>query len=72
MRHLLKGLAMAAALVSVLVTSAVAQDEPKRGGTLFSVLGSNVRNLNPADQSGIVTGYPGAQLFAAPLRYDED
>ena len=23
-------------------------------------------------QSGIVTGYPGAQLFAAPLRYDED
>jgi peptide/nickel transport system substrate-binding protein len=35
-------------------------------------MGSNVRNLNPAVQSGIVTGYPGAQLFAAPLRYDED
>ncbi|MDO7696502.1 MAG: ABC transporter substrate-binding protein, partial [Planktomarina temperata] len=36
------------------------------------VMATNVRNLNPAVQSGIVTGYPGAQLFAAPLRYDED
>ncbi len=70
-RHLVKGLVTATALVSVLATSAMA-DEPKRGGTLISVLGTNVRNLNPAVQSGIVTGYPGAQLFAAPLRYDED
>ena len=35
-------------------------------------MGTNVRNLNPAVQSGIVTGFPGAQLFAAPLRYDEN
>ena len=55
----------------MLATGAVA-DEPKKGGTLITVLGSNVRNLNSAVQSGIVTGFPGAQLFASPLRYDEN
>ena len=30
------------------------------------------RHLNPAVQSGTATGAPGAQLFAAPLRYDEN
>lgn len=72
MNHIFKGLLAATALVSVVATGAVTADEPKKGGTLLSVLGSNVRNLNSAVQSGIVTGYPGAQLFASPLRYDED
>jgi peptide/nickel transport system substrate-binding protein len=68
----LKGFATAAVAASVLATGAVTADEPKRGGTLVTVLGTNVRNLNSAVQSGIVTGFPGAQLFASPLRYDED
>ena len=71
MSYIFKGLFTATALASMLATGAVA-DEPKKGGTLITVLGSNVRNLNSAVQSGIVTGFPGAQLFASPLRYDEN
>lgn len=70
MKHFFKGVAAASAVVSLLASSAMAE-EPKRGGTLVTVLGTNVRNLNSAVQSGIVTGYPGAQLFASPLRYDD-
>ena len=70
--HILKLTLAATALAATLATGAIAQDEPRRGGTLVTVLGSNVRNLNSAVQSGIVTGYPGAQLFASPLRYDKD
>ncbi|MEM8755103.1 MAG: ABC transporter substrate-binding protein, partial [Pseudomonadota bacterium] len=55
-----------------LPTTEAGAEEPKRGGTLVATLGSAPRNLNPAVQSGIVTGFPGTQLFAAPLRYDED
>ena len=68
MKHLIKGFAVAALLAS----TAMAEDVPKRGGTLVTVIGTNVRNLNPAVQSGIATGFPGAQLFASPLRYDDD
>ncbi len=68
MKHLIKGFVAAALLAG----TAVADDAPKRGGTLVTVIGTNVRNLNSAVQSGIATGYPGAQLFASPLRYDED
>lgn len=71
MKHFFKGLATGAALAATVATGAWAE-EPKKGGTLVSVLGSNVRNLNSAVQSGIVTGFPGAQLFASPLRYDEN
>jgi len=71
MKNLFKGLLTASALASMIATGAVAE-EPKKGGTLVTVLGSNVRNLNSAVQSGIVTGFPGAQLFASPLRYDEN
>ena len=62
---------MATALTASFATLTKAE-EPKMGGTLITVLGSNVRNLNSAVQSGIVTGFPGAQLFASPLRYDEN
>lgn len=71
MRYLLKRVIAATALASTIGTGLLA-DEPIRGGTLITVLGTNVRNLNSAVQSGIVTGYPGAQLFASPLRYDEN
>lgn len=67
----MKGLVAASVTAAMLATTAFAE-EPKRGGTLVTVLGSNVRNLNSAVQSGIVTGFPGAQLFASPLRYDEN
>jgi peptide/nickel transport system substrate-binding protein len=72
MKHILQSMLTATAAVAILASGAIAEDTPRKGGTLVTVMGSNVRNLNPAVQSGIVTGYPGAQLFAAPLRYDED
>ena len=72
MKHILQSMLTATAAVAILASGATAEDAPRKGGTLVTVMGSNVRNLNPAVQSGIVTGYPGAQLFAAPLRYDED
>lgn len=71
MSRFLKSLAAATALVSVIATGTYAQ-EPQKGGTLVSWLGQTPRHLNPAVQSGVVTGAPGAQLFAAPIRYDED
>jgi len=71
MKHLIKGIVASVALSAVMATGVIA-DGHKTGGTLVTVLGSNVRNLNSAVQSGIVTGYPGAQLFASPMRYDEN
>ena len=44
----------------------------KKGGTLIMSVGATPRHLNPAVQSGIDTGAPGAQLFATPLRFDEN
>jgi peptide/nickel transport system substrate-binding protein len=61
---------LAAAAVSLAASPAAAQ-EPKRGGTL--VLGNNQvpRHLNGAVQSGIATAFPSTQLFASPLRFDD-
>ncbi|GIT73252.1 MAG: hypothetical protein Ct9H300mP28_30660 [Pseudomonadota bacterium] len=44
---------------------------PKRVAPLYGVL-DHTQHLNPAVQSGIATGEPGAQLFATPLRFDEN
>lgn len=71
MTRFMKNLAAATALVTMLSGVATAQ-EPQKGGTLISWLGQTPRHLNPAVQSGVVTGAPGAQLFAAPIRYDDD
>lgn len=71
MKHLIKGMIVSTVLATIAAGHALA-DDPVRGGTLITVLGSNPRTLNGAVQSGIVTGYPTAQLFASPLRYDED
>lgn len=46
--------------------------EPQMGGTL--VIGSTQvpRHLNPSVQSGTATAVPGTEIFASPLRYDEN
>lgn len=66
-----KSLLAATALGSMIAFGAQAE-EPVRGGTLIHGMYDTPRHLNPAVQSGIATGAPGTQLFAAPLRYDED
>jgi peptide/nickel transport system substrate-binding protein len=63
---------IAAAFVAVPHVAAVADNHPKQGGTLIWAIQNTPRHLNPAVQSGIATGEPGTQLFAAPIRYDED
>lgn len=68
LRRALAGLAGS----TLLAGAAIAQQEPVRGGTLIMAIADTPRHLNPAVQSGIATGQPGTQLFAAPLRYDED
>ncbi len=67
-----QALRWAALAVFALGASSVSAEEPTRGGTLIWSLGSTPRHLNPAVQSGISTGQPGAQLFATPLRFDEN
>ena len=71
MNKIVKSLALATALTASFAGFSQAE-EPKKGGTLVTVLGANPRNLNSSVQAGIVTGFPGAQLFASPLRYDND
>ena len=72
MKKLILSIAVAATMMSGVATTSAVAEEAKRGGTLVAALSTNVRNLNPAVQSGIATGFPGSQLFAAPLRYDEN
>ena len=59
-------------VLSIMYVSSASAEDPVRGGTLVMGLNQTPRHLNPAVQSGIVTGAPGSQLFASPLRYDED
>ena len=59
------------AAASIFFSGQIAAQTPKTGGTLVMAIQNTPRHLNPAVQSGIATGVPGAQLFAAPLRYDE-
>ncbi len=42
------------------------------GGTLVIVSSEVPRHLNGAVQSGVATAVPSSQIFASPLRYDED
>ena len=67
-RTLARPLAAVVLAASALATPA---DTPKQGGTLIWAIQNTPRHLNPAVQSGISTGQPGTQLFAAPLRYDD-
>lgn len=72
MKKTLNVLSAGVLICSVALASSLTAETPTRGGTLIATLNSNVRNLNSAVQSGTVTGFPGAQLFASPLRYDEN
>lgn len=47
-------------------------EEAKPGGELVLGVGYSPPSLNPAVQSGFGAGVPGTQIFASPLRYDED
>ena len=49
-------------LTTALPITGVAAEEPVRGGTLIQAVQGTPRHLNPAVQSGIATGQPGAQL----------
>ena len=69
-RKIMKLITMLA--ITFLAASSILAETPKRGGTLVWSIGSTPRHLNPAVQSGIATGEPGAQLFATPLRFDEN
>jgi peptide/nickel transport system substrate-binding protein len=47
--------------------------EPRRGGkVVISYGGGTPRHFNPAVQSGSSTAIVGTQIFASPLRYDEN
>ncbi len=59
----------AAALVVTGLTSAPVHAE---GGTLVIASTQVPRHLNGAVQSGIATAVPSTQIFASPLRYDEN
>lgn len=59
-----------AAFISTLAPGARAQ-EAKPGGTLVVVSVDNPRHFNPAVQSGTPTGIPGTQIFASPIRFDD-
>ncbi len=72
MTSMLRWSAFAVLAAVMAVANSVAADTPKRGGTMIQSIQGTPRHLNPAVQSGIATGQPGAQLFAAPLRYDEN
>ena len=58
-------------LLLALSAVSVQAETPKRGGTLVWSIGTTPRHLNPAVQSGIATGAPGAQLFATLVRFDD-
>lgn len=64
--------AAAVALTASLALPAFADNHEKMGGTL--VIGSTQvpRHLNGAVQSGTATAVPSTQIFASPLRYDEN
>ncbi len=47
--------------------------EPQRGGVVIITYGGGTpRHFNPALVSGSSTAIPGTQIFASPLRYDEN
>jgi peptide/nickel transport system substrate-binding protein len=63
--------ALGGVLASTLIAASLSA-APKSGGTLIIASTQVPRHLNPAVQSGIATAVPGTQIFASPLRYDEN
>ncbi len=68
---LLRG-AAAVALSAAISAPALADDHEKSGGTLVIASTQVPRHLNGAVQSGTATAVPSTQIFASPLRYDEN
>lgn len=68
------GRALRAGLVGALLSVSVsaAAQEPSSGGTAVLSWQQVPRHLNPAVQSGVATAMPGTQIFASPLRYDDE
>lgn len=63
---------IAATAIAALTATGIVSAEPKSGGTLIMGTTQKARHLNPAVQSGIATAVPGTQIFATPLRFDEN
>jgi len=62
-----------AVLLIIGLTGLDAFAEPRRGGrVVISYGGGTPRYFNPAVQSGTSTAIVGTQIFASPLRYDEN
>ena len=69
--RLLASAVLGAALAAGVASGARA-DTPKTGGTLVIGFNYSPRHFNPAVQSGVATAVPGTQIFATPLRFDEN
>lgn len=65
-------IATAASLALALGLQPAAAQQPTQGGDLVMISTQTPRHLNPAVQSGIATAMPGTQIFASPLRMDEN
>ncbi len=72
-RRKLAAVAIAAATAAgtLGLTGTASAQEPKKGGTLIVGNTQTARHLNGAVQSGIATAMPSTQLFASPLRFDD-
>jgi len=63
--------ALGAALLAAALCATAQTEAPKRGGTLVVGASQAPRHLNGAVQSGAATALPSTQLFASPLRFDD-
>ena len=72
MNRVLRCIGVGLVLVAGLALTLDAMAAPKRGGTLVIISSQVPRHFNPAVQSGTATAVPGTQIFATPLRYDEN
>jgi len=65
-------LALAASVLATAVLASGVSIAQQAGGTLVIGTTQKPRHLNPAVQSGIATAVPGTQIFATPIRFDEN
>ena len=68
----LKRLLLAAGFGLFAALAAVSPSRAQSGGTLVVASTQVPRHFNGAVQSGIATAFPSTQIFASPLRYDEN
>jgi len=73
MKFMSKSLVLLCALALLLVLGLSSLSfAQQQGGSLVIGTTQVPRHLNPAVQSGTATAVPGTQIFASPLRYDEN